>query len=138
MSVTTTQTETLKSALNEANPNKLADAMAQIDLGDILTPLVTDTGAITASATVTLDPPALMVQAARVVTSGTAASVGSYLVSDASATTSIPPGGASSGAGVAKISADGTTITFPNTITRAVIQYIPLPATDLTDAFTRS
>lgn len=87
--------------------------------------IVEDTGAISASATVTLTQAALIVQSARVVTSGTGASVGTYMVADNGATPTLPTGGASAGVGIAKISADGLTITFPNTITRAVIQYVP-------------
>lgn len=125
MAVTATKTETLEDVLNSGDIAKMASAVQRMKVGQMLEPVVTDTGTITASATVTLSPPALHVQSARVVTSGTAGSVGSYLVADAGATTSVPPGGANVGAGVATISADGTTLTFPNTITRAVIQYVP-------------
>ena len=135
MPVTSTSKDTLKTVLDRANPNVLADALALVDLGTVLTPIVKDTGSITASATITLSPPALLIQAARIVASGTAASVGSYLVSDAGATMCIPTGGASLAPGVAKISADGATLTFPNTVTQAVIQYIPRPATDLASQF---
>ena len=136
--MTTTAVETLKSALDQANLNKLATALQQVQLGTVMTPVVHDTGTITASATVTLPSAALLVQAARVATSGTATSVGSYLVGDASATPSKPAGGASLGAGVASISANGLTVTFPNTITRVTIQYLPRPTTALTSAFNRS
>lgn len=91
-------------------------------------PIVEDTGTITASATVALTKAASMIQSTRVVTSGTAGSVGSYLVADSGATPVIPTGGASLAPGVAKISADGLTLTFPNTVTRVVTQYIPRAA----------
>jgi len=136
---TSTAVKTLKATLDAANPNELADALRQVALGTLLTPVVYDSASTyaggAASATIALDPPALFVQSARVYSSGTAASVGSYMVGDANATVSKPAGGASAGAGVAKLSADGATLTFPNTVTRAVIQYLPLPATALTDAF---
>lgn len=133
--MTTTATRTIKMVLDDADPNEVADALRKVKLGTVLTGLVEDTGVISASATVTLTKPALMIQSARVVSSGTAASVGTYAVGDASTTATLPTGGASSGVGLAKISADGLTLTFPNTITQAVIQYIPRPYTALTTKF---
>lgn len=139
MPVTTTAKETLLKVLNDADPNKIADALAQADIGTMFTPTQFDTGTITASATVTLPGQgALLIQSARVVTSGTATSVGSYLISDAAAVMIIPPGGASVAVGVGRLSADGKTVTFPNTITRATIVYIPKPAADLAGDFKRS
>jgi hypothetical protein len=139
--MTLTSTETLKAALDQANPNKVADALQKIALGTVLTPIVYDTGVLSGAlivAAIPLPSPALLVQSARVVSSGTAASVGTYLVSDASAVAVIPPGGASAAAGVAKLAADGTTVTFPNTVTRAIIQYIRRPVSDETAAFVRA
>lgn len=131
-----TSTQTLKDMLNQSNPNDLADALKQVQLGDVLTPVEHDTGTISATATITLPGNgALLVQSARVVTSGTAASVGTYLVGDSGSTPALPAGGASAGAGVASSSADGTTITFPNTVTRVVVKYIPRSALALTEAY---
>jgi hypothetical protein len=135
MPVTTTSKDTLKVVLDRAHPATLADALAKVDLGTVLTPIVLDTGVITASATITLSPPALLVQSARIVSSGTAGSVGSYLLSDTGAVMAIPAGGANLTPGVGRISADGATVTFPNTVTQAVIQYIPRSATDLASQF---
>jgi predicted RecA/RadA family phage recombinase len=87
-------------------------------------PILEDSGTISASATVVLAQAALMIQSTRVVTSGTAGSVGCYLVADHSATPCLPAA-ASTQPGVATISADGLTLTFPNTVTRVVTQYIP-------------
>lgn len=134
MSVTATTTPTLAGTLNNASPTDTPSVLQQMQLGTMLTPQVFDTGTIGASATVTLPLAALLVASARVVTSGTAGSVGSYLVSDAGATLSTPTS-ASTQAGVAKISADGKTLTFPNTITRAVVTYMPRSAVDLTGAY---
>lgn len=129
---TTTVKATLASVLDQANPNSVADALRKVKLGTLLTPKQLDTGTITGIATVTLDPPALLVQSARVVTSGTAGSVGAYIVADASATPAVPAA-ANTNPGVASLSADGVTLTFPNTITRAIVTYIPRSDTDMTD-----
>jgi hypothetical protein len=99
---------------------------------------VKDTGVIAvATATVTLDPPALLVQAVRVVTSDPSGDEGGYLASDADAVASAAA--VLNGPGVCKLSADGATLTFvAATIKRAIIQYIPCSNAPLTDAFARS
>lgn len=129
-------TRTLESELNRADPNNLADMLRALSLGTLLKTLFEiqeyDTGTITASAEIRLPGGALFVQSARVVTSDTAASVGTYLASDSGDTPLLPPGGAGMAVGIAKLSADGSTITFPNTVTRAVIRYVKKPAVDLT------
>jgi hypothetical protein len=125
--------DTLAVELNTANPDTLADALRKVQLGSLLASVEYDTGTITASATVSIPAPgALLVQSARVVASGTIGSVGTYLVGDSAATPAVPGGGVS---GVAKITADGLTITFPNTVTRAIVRYIPNPATLLSNSF---
>jgi hypothetical protein len=136
MTTTTTVVETLKNVLNEANPNKIADALAKIDLGTMFTATEFDTGAITGVAGVTIPGNgALLVQSARVVTSAVPASVGTYLAGDSAVTPLLPPGGAGVAIGIATLSLDGKTITFPNTVTRAIIRYIPNPVVALTDKF---
>jgi PPE-repeat protein len=124
-------TPTLKTELDRADPNNLADMLRKVALGSLLDVAEYDTGTITASADVTLPGGALVVQSARVVTSGTAASVGLYLAGDAGITPLLPPGGASAGVGYAKLSADGKTLTFPNTVTRVIVRYIKQPAVAL-------
>ena len=47
----------------------------------------------------------------------------------------VPPGGASTAVGVALLSDDGTTITFPNTVTGVVIEFVPNSAALLSGAF---
>jgi hypothetical protein len=136
MPTTTTAVETLKTVLNEANPNRIADALAKIDLGTMFTAVEYDTGTITGVAGVTIPGNgALLVQSARVVTSGTGASVGTYLAGDSAVTPLLPPGGASTAVGIAALSVDGKTITFPNTVTRAVIRYVPNTVVALTEKF---
>lgn len=135
---TSTSKETLKSALNQANPNKLPDALAQVDLGDVLTVQEYDTGTITATDTVALPGGALLVQSAQVVTSGTAASVGHYLPGNSGSTPLLPPGGANVAVGICKVPADGASVIFPNTVTRAIVRYIKKPAVALTADFNRA
>jgi hypothetical protein len=115
--------ETLKSALNRANPNTLADVLAKIDLGTMLEPK-TVTVAQSSASTIPLDPPALAVFAARV--TGGAAAAGARMVSDAGATAS---------ATVATLSADGATLTFEAGVTGAVVSYMPRPAVALDTAW---
>jgi hypothetical protein len=146
--MTVSKVDTVKEVLTKADPNQLPDALRRVDLGNLLQIKEFDTGTITAAAAITIPGGALMVTGARVVTSGTAASVGTYLVGDSSVTPLLPPGGASVAVGIASaqgIAAPGagltgagliTSITFPNTVTRAVIRYISAPAAVLTGKFT--
>jgi hypothetical protein len=132
--MTTMATETIKTVLDVADPNKISDALRKVKLGTLLTVLVEDTGVISPAATITLTKPALLVQSARVVSATTGNTVGTYHVGDASSTVVTPTAGAN--CGIAKISADGLTLTFATgDVTRAVIQYIPRPETALTTKF---
>lgn len=115
--------ETLKSALNRANPNTLADVLAQIDLGTMLEPK-TITVSQSSASTITLSPAALGVFSVRV--TGGAAAAGVRTVTDAGGTAS---------ATVCKLSADGTTLTFEAGVTGAVVSYMPRPAVDLSAAW---
>ncbi len=123
-----TVTQTLQKELNDANPGTVADCLRQMQLGDMLTPTVYTSGTITGIAAVPLPSAALIVMSARVVTSATGASVGTYICADAGVTPLLPPGGASAAVGIAALAADGTTITFPNTVTSVVITYMPRSA----------
>jgi hypothetical protein len=145
--MTTSTVQTLKEILTKADPNQLADALRKVNLGNLLQIKEFDTGTITAAAAVAIPEGALAVLHARVVTSGTAASVGSYHVGDSAVTPLLPPGGASVAVGIASsqgITAPGaglitagevTTVTFPNTVTRVVFRYIAAPFIPLTDKF---
>ena len=94
--------------------------------------------AVKAAATITglsLDtgeglPPLGALTSLRVTASGTAGSLGTYILTDPSGTPIVPPGGASAAVGIAKISDDGKTITFPNTVTGFVLQYMPRASVD--------
>lgn len=144
--MTTTKTKSLRSVLNSADPNELADALRLIKLGNRLSVIKATIASLTAASAVditsagvkaaatisgiTLEsgenlPPIAHVLSLRVTASGTAGSLGVYGVGDTGATAIVPPGGAGAAMGIAKISDDGKTLTFPNTITGFVIQYIP-------------
>lgn len=122
---------TLKTELDRADLNRLSELLNKLKLGSLLEIQEYDTGTVTASATVAIPGGALLVQSARVVTSGTAGSVGAYLCADSTATPCLPTA-ADARPGVASINADGTVITFPNTVTRVIVRYIKKPATALT------
>ena len=135
---TTTTPETLAQVLTKADLNKLQAALAQVDLGALQKPAEYDTGTITAADAITLPGNgALLVQSARV-HAGAATFVGTYAVGDSGATPLTAA--TASVTGLAKLSADGKTITFPTgaQATRVIVRYIPAPATLLTNDFKRS
>lgn len=121
---------TLKELLNAADPNRLPNLLALIALGTMFEVSEVDTGTVSATNDVTLPGGALTIQSIRVVSSGTAGAVGCYIAGDAGAT-AVNPAGANTQPGVAKLSADGTTLTFASTITRAIVRYTKKPAASL-------
>ena len=146
MSATTTVQSDIRTVLNLGNLNDLADALRKIKVGtmlsvvkavvtalsaaqniDITTAAVKAAAVITGIALGTNEnlPPIGVVRSLRVAASGTAASVGTYGVSDAGGTAVVPPGGASVSMGIATLSDDGKTLGFPNTITAFTIVYMP-------------
>jgi hypothetical protein len=147
MAVTGTKTRTRRGALNQGDLNDIANALKLIKAGNALSVVKVVVGAITATATPDITsaavkaaatitgldalqtgenlPPIGQVVSLRVVASGTGASLGTYGVSDAGGTAIVPPGGAGAAMGIALLSDDGKTLTFPNTITQFTIQYIP-------------
>lgn len=143
MSVTTTKDQTIKEVLNRATPGELADALRKLALGTMFTPLKLVKTGLTAAASFDItsaalgsNPAALGVFSLRVTASGTANSVGSYSMSDAAGTPVSPTAGAN--VGLATISDDGKTITFPTTVTAFVMEYLPRPAADLSGLFANS
>jgi len=145
---TKTVTDTIGAELTKANPGTLPDVMRLMDLGNMLQMKEYDTGTISAVAAVPVPEDALAVLSARVVTSGTGASVGTYMVGDSAVTPLLPPGGASTAVGIASSQgvANGgaaaaavggvlSTVTFPNTVTRVVFRYIAGPKNKLSAAF---
>lgn len=147
--MTTTANRTIQKVLDDGNPGELGDAARKIRLGTMLMPLTVTFAGLTAAASFDLTDPDLLANATvndgdipegyvasntplpaanvvrtlRVTASGTAANVGTYIVGDAAATMV----GTTSGAavGIARISDDGKTITFPSTVTGFKISYLP-------------
>lgn len=156
MSSTQTTPDTLQLELDKANPNTLADCLRLMKLGTMSKLIKATTGVQTAFTTLTVAqllafagitaagidgvlPTAFkQIKTLRVVASGTATSVGAYIVTDSGGTAAVPPGGANSGAGVALLSDDGTTLTFPNSVTNVCCEFYPESATALTAAFGES
>jgi hypothetical protein len=132
---TKTSTFTEQNALDNSEPGQAASAMQLLKLGTLLASTEYATGTITASATVVLPFEAAVIQSARVLTSGTAASVGTYMCADSAVTPLLPPGGASAAIGIASLSTDRKTITFPNTVTSVIVRYSPI-STPLATQFT--
>lgn len=154
--MTTTVSSKLQHVLDDANPNNIADALRKVKLGHAYSVVKATIAALGATATpdITSDDvlaaatvagitladgenlPAIgQVVSLRVTASGTATSLGTYGITDSGGTAIIPPGGASAAMGIAELSDDGTTLTFPNTVTGFVIQYIPRSAEDTQDAY---
>lgn len=143
---TTVRKRTIRDVANAADPNQIADVLRKVRFGDMLTPVKAVVAGLTAAASFDITTalfktfctitghtllagenlsPILHLISLRVVTSGTAGSVGSYVFTDASGTALVPPGGASAAVGLALLSDDGKTITFPNTVTAFTLQYVP-------------
>ena len=131
---TTTARETLKVALDQANPNKIADALAKTALGTMFTPVEYDTGVITGATSITLPGTGALLVQSVIVVSGTESAT-PHIPVDSSAT---PGQIGATGIYTAKVSADGATLTFSANVTRGRVRYIPNPAALLTDSFARS
>jgi len=137
---TTTATDTLQNELDKSNPNTIPDALRKIKLGTVLTPLKRTFSGLASAAghdltaidgtgeTAGANNPkrlaALCINTVRV-TAG-AAAAGVRMMGDSGATPSSTVG---------KISDDGKTITFEDTVTGFVIEYIPRSSTDMAADF---
>ncbi|TXH58676.1 MAG: hypothetical protein E6Q97_01410 [Desulfurellales bacterium] len=153
--MTTTADKSLQKVLNESNLNYLPTVFQLMKLGNMLggevkvvaTGLTAaasfdiTTSAVRAASTITgLDrnttdalPAIAVVRSLRVTASGTANSVGSYAITDAGGTAVSPAAGAN--VGLATLSDDGKTLTFPTTVTAFTLTYMPKPHTDLDTVF---
>lgn len=145
---TVTIPQTIKSTIDQANPNQLPSALQKVKLGTVLTPLKRTFTGLTAAAAFDLTAidgtgetagagnpnrlPALSVTTLRV-TAGTAV-VGDRIVSDVGGTptANVP---ATNPIGVATLSDDGKTITFEANATAFVITYVPRATEDLNNEF---
>jgi hypothetical protein len=143
----TTIAETdIRATLNRADLNTVADINKKLKVGNMFSRIKVTVSGLTAAAAVDITtaavkaaativgidlesgenlPPIGIWQALRITASGTAASLGAYLLADTGATAIVPPGGAGAAVGIAKLSDDGKTITFPNTVTGFVLEYFP-------------
>lgn len=139
---------TLRDILDKANLNDLATALQRVKLGRRLSSVKVTISGLTASATVDITsaaalaaatvvglnladgerlPAIELVKTLRVTAVGTGAT-GPRVVTDTGGTAVAPSSGI---AGVAKLSDDGTTLTFEGTVTGLIIEYMPRSATDL-------
>jgi hypothetical protein len=141
--MTVTAQTTLKTALNTARPEQLADIARQMQLGTMLAPLkraFTGLASGTTHILTALDATgevvgasnpnrlaALCVNSLRAVTGTTF--VGTYAVSDVGGTVVTPA--TSTLVGVATLSDDGRTLVFPGAITAFTITYIPRSTVDM-------
>lgn len=156
MSTTTVLNETLAKALNEAEPNTLADALREYGIGMALSPqkwtwvgaagataVPINTAAFLAAATAGAKTPALpqnqlvlpnaMHIASLRVTTGASGTLGNYAQTDAGGTPAYP--GTNGSGGVVALSDDGSTLTFPAAVQGFVIQYVPRSVKDVTSTF---
>lgn len=152
---TTTADITLQQELNKGNAGKLPTLLQKMKIGNVLGGAVKvvatglspaasfdiTTSAVRTASTITgLDrestdalPPIMAVKTLRVTASGTANSVGTYAVGDSGSTALSPTAGAN--VGLALISDDGKTLTFPTAVTAFVLEYIPRSAVDLATTY---
>jgi len=145
---TTTRTETIQAALNQANLNELPECLKRVKLGNVLAPVKATFTGLTSSATQDITTAAA--KAAAVITGMTldsgenlpavngihslrvtagAAAAGPRQVTDTGGTAS---------ATVAKISDDGKTITFEAAVTAFVLTYMPRSSVALTSEYAPS
>lgn len=167
MASTTIIPETLAQALYQADPNRIADALRKYGIGVTLSPQkftwLGSTGAtavnITTAAFAALAVPgpntptfpqgvttlpAIMNMSTLRVTTGPSGSVGNYGLSDSGGAPALVGISGASGAqtlgipGIATISDDGTTITFPAQVSGFVIEYVPRSLYDVNLPFEHS
>lgn len=155
--MTTTANKTMQQVLNGANLNWLPTLLQMMKLGNMLSPVKVSVTGLTAAAAIDITtmtfrdaatisgldranadllPQILTVKTLRVTASVTPNSVGSYGVSDAGGTAVSPTAGANMG--IALLSDDGRTLTFPTTVTAFVIEYMPRSETALSAVFVQT
>lgn len=152
---TSTTSRSTKVVLDEANPNEVADGLRKLALGTVFAPLKRTFTGLTAAATYNLtlldasgetagvaNPNRLaanLIRSLRVTAATTANSVGSYAITDVAGTVLTPTAGAN--VGLARISDDGTTLTFATAdVTAFIVSYMPrtLSATQMAADFAPS
>ncbi len=152
----TIRESTIRDVLNLSDLNELADVLKKIKAGTMMSRVKVVAAGLTAAAsfdittaafkalstitgiTLATDEtlPAIGVPIGlQLIASGTAASLGTYVLGPVTATPAVPTSGAQLGAGIARLSDDGKTITFPNTVTAFTLLYYPAPAVALNTEF---
>jgi hypothetical protein len=147
---------TIRDVLNNSDLNEVADVLKKIKAGNMFSRIKVVAAGLTAAASfdittaafkalstitgITLQsdetlPPIGMALGLQLTASGTAGSLGTYLLGPVTATPAIPAGGANVTPGVARLSDDGKTITFPNTVTAFTFIYMPAPFVALNTEF---
>jgi len=150
--MTTTKTDSIQRELDKGNPNTLPDCWRQVKPGHMLAPIKATFVGLTAAAAVDITtaaskaaapivgialdtgenlPPILNVRTLRVTAVGTGA-LGPRVPTDADGTAGAP---GANGPGIALLSDDGKTLTFEGTVTGFILEYSPLPYTDLQTEF---
>lgn len=122
--------QSIKTVANSGNLNELGEVVQKVQLGTMLQLQQLTLTGLAASATLNLSAlgyPAIGAILSLRVTAG-AAAAGVRMVADAAGTAS---------ATVALVSADGKTLTFEDTVTAVVIQYMPRSAVDMAGNFAR-
>lgn len=158
--MTTLVKRTLRRVLNNALPDNFMDAMRKIKFGNMASIVKVTVTGLTAGASfdittlafkaqvvatggftgIDLDtneglPPINILRDLRVTAASAGTTVGSYMAGDVAATMVVPPGGASAALGIARLSDDGKTLTFPANVTAFTFSYRPGVASSLDAEF---
>lgn len=120
---------TLGTALTQANPNLLADALKKVNLGVMLT-AVEETITQAAATTVALPKKSFGPGSMHVRVTG-GVSLGKYVVSD-SGGVAVDVGAE---VGVCLLSADGLSLVFASNVTDVIVSYLAASEIPLTDTF---
>jgi hypothetical protein len=147
---------TIQTALDQANPNQLADLLHLVRLGKMTANIKAVVTSLSAAASFDITSAAVFAAAVvtglnseggdlaalpairalrslRVTASGTTNAVGTYVLTDSSGT-GVDPGN-NANVGICKISDDGKTLTFGHTITGFTIEYLGAAQTDPTTSY---
>jgi hypothetical protein len=132
MPTTTPVEQTLLSALNDSNPNNLAAALSQLNIGNMLTPVTQTVTTFTGGITFTLDdasPLAILMVSVTAAGAGRAGNYVEHAVAVAPTSDNL--------VGTFTINAARTQITLPagTAATAATVRYIRNVSTALTTAF---
>ncbi len=131
---TSTEVQTLKVVLDDANPQKIADALQQIKLGTMFTVQSEQFTSAGGVASVTLAFTPLSFQQIWVEDATSALDEGAYVVTT-EGNHSVPTGGSKTGVGVVIWDGDKTLTWTAKQIKDVTIKYLAAPQRSLTDDF---